>query len=106
MSYQVGDVVLCNFPLREDPSKFTLRPALVTNVLGNDMYRCAQITSNDRTGSLTGKWILMNSKEGKQMGLKMDSFVSLTNILPVPDYAIKKLLGNCPIIKELIDTCK
>ncbi|MFN8886656.1 MAG: type II toxin-antitoxin system PemK/MazF family toxin, partial [Cyclobacteriaceae bacterium] len=100
--YRVGDVVLCNFPYREDPTQFTKRPALVMKVTNAGLsYMLAQITSTNRTDSLTGFWIEVTSKKWSSMGLKNDSFINLSNILEVPSFGIIRLLGTCEQMQEI-----
>lgn len=75
MSYLPGDVVLCKFPLREDDTQWTQRPALVMRVINEgESYKLAQITGTDRTGSLPGLFVKRTSKEGAAMRLRKDSF--------------------------------
>jgi hypothetical protein len=74
--------------------------------LGNGLYRCAQITTTDRSYSLAGVVVKKDSNEGKQMRLKFDSFICLSNILIVKEFAFIRLMGYCPIIDELIQMCK
>lgn len=104
MVYREGDVVLCKFPYREDPLKFSNRPALVMSVEGNT-YNLAQITCTDRSNKLVGVWLSKTSNEAMQMRLKEDSFINLSNILPVKEFAIMRLLGACPIMDKLKDLC-
>lgn len=106
MKYHPGDVVLCNFPLRQNPAQFTLRPALVMRAYPPDKYALAQITSTDRSDKLQGKWIPMASKLGTEMKLRSDSFINLSNILEVPEYAIHRFLSRCPIMDELEQICE
>ena len=104
--YQVGDVVLCRFPFREDPTQFTNRPALVMRVINNGLsYKLAQITTTNRTGRQHGFWIEMKTDMWKSMRLKQDSFINLSNILEVPSFAIAKLIGTCQQMKEIDNKC-
>ena len=104
--YQPGDVVLCKFPFRQDPSQFTVRPALVMRVINNWIsYKLAQITSTDRRDKLCGAWIKQKSNEGMKMRLRNDSFINLSNILEVPAFGISRLLGNCPVMADLEKIC-
>lgn|SRR5690606_30171564 len=103
--YQPGDVVLCNFPFQEDPTQFKKRPALILRCLSNNRYLIAQITSTDRRDQCAGLWIQRISFAGIKMNLRMDSFLNLSRIIDVPDFAIDRLLGICPIMKEVNKAC-
>jgi hypothetical protein len=104
--YQAGDVVFCRFPIEEDPVRFTKRPALVLRTLPNNHFRIAKITSTDRRGQCVGLWITQLSHAGRKMKLRTDSFLNLSRIEDVPDFAIIRLMGICPIMKEVDKQCK
>jgi hypothetical protein len=100
--YQPGDVVTCKFFFNDDPTQFKYRPALVIQVIKPGLvFLIAQITSNDRRHELCGHWVDEKSKECKAMGLKLSSFINLSNLKTVPTNLIGKLIGKCPIMTEL-----
>lgn len=110
MQFHAGDVVLCNFPYREDPTKWKRRPALVlkaVTVSGKEKYTIAQITTTDRTHdpNVHGKLIDIKSSAAKQMGLLSTSFVNLSTIKVVSRDIIKEAIGSCPIFSELMGIC-
>jgi hypothetical protein len=84
VKYDPGDVLTVYYPFREDPARFTRRPALFIRDNKNGTYKMCQITRTNRTGEIKGEWIDKSSKEYKEMGLKMPSFINLENILDVP----------------------
>jgi len=104
--YQPGDVVLCKFPYQDNPTKYKSRPALVLSDLSDGDYLLAQITSTDRRGELTGLWVLKDSKEGVQMGIRNDSFINLSNVARVRQYVINRLIGSFPDMDAIEDMCK
>lgn len=107
MSYQVGDVVFCRFPLREDPSKYLPRPALIMKVVvPGKLFKAAQITSTDRRGRQCGYWIEKKSSHNRIMRLKTDSFINLANILEIKEQWIDRFIGTCPIMVELDKMCR
>lgn len=106
MGYLPGDVVFCKFPLREDPTQWTTRPALVMSVIdGGKAYKLAQITSTDRSGQLPGIFVEFTSKVGRAMRLRMDSFINLSNIRQVDATGIERYLGSCPIMDQIVAVC-
>jgi len=104
MPYSRGDVVLTIFP-NSDLTTFKKRPALVvqdeTVQTGLSQRIVACITSNvGRTGA-TRIAIQQNSAEGQLMGLRTDSVVVIDNLVTIPDRAIEKVIGSCPVMGSI-----
>ena len=53
-----------------------------------------------RTGT-TRISIHQNSEEGQQMGLRTDSVIVIDNLATIPDRAIDKLIGSCPVMGSI-----
>lgn len=107
--YQAGDIVDCNFPYQDNPTKWEKRPGLILRVdssISPPYFLIAKITSTNNSHYITGKWVLANSKTGKRMRLDNDSFIHLENIARVPLFAIRRLRGECDCMPELFELCK
>ena len=90
--YNSGDVVLVQFPYREDRTRFKKRPAIIIREDTQGEYLICQITGTDRRGKNKGYWIEADSEDGKQMKLQKDSFVNadMTTIVDVNFYINRK----------------
>jgi len=105
MPYKRGDVVLVLFP---DSNLRTAkrRPALVVQAdnlaTGLPQTIIAMITSNmaraDHPSRVT---LLLNSTEGKQAGILMDSVVMTDNLATVRDSEIDRRLGSLSDTSEV-----
>jgi len=100
MPYKRGDVVLVLFP---DSNLRTAkrRPALVvqadTLATGLPQTIIAMITSNmTRAGHPSRVTLLLNSAEGKEAGILMDSVVMTDNLATVRENEIDRKLGRIP----------
>jgi mRNA interferase MazF len=98
MPYKRGDVVLVLFP---DSNLRTAkrRPALVIQAdnlqSGLPQTVIAMITSNmARAGHPSRVTLLLNSAEGKQAGILMDSVVMTDNLATVREIEIDRSLGS------------
>lgn len=101
--FSPGDIIVVNYPYREDPTKFSVRPAMIISKLDDNHYKMSQITTTNRVGELRGEWIDKNSIEFKMMGIQSPSFINLENILIVPKSLIKYgPIGNYPNIEGLL----
>ncbi len=94
-TFSPGDIVIVNYPFREDPTQFSKRPAMIISKKDDGHYFMSQITRTNRSGVLKGEWIDEGSKEFISMGLKKASFINLENILPVH----KSLICHGPVGK-------
>jgi mRNA interferase MazF len=104
MPYRRGDVVLVAFP-NSDLRTFKKRPALVvqdeTVHTGLRQRVVASITSNMARTGTTRITIRQNSNEGQQMGLRTDSVIVIDNLATIPDRAIDKVIGSCPVMGSI-----
>lgn len=98
MPYKRGDVVLVLFP---DSNLRTAkrRPALVVQadnlVSGLPQTIITMITSNmARAGHRSRVTLLLNSREGKETGVLMDSVVMTDNLATVRESEIDRRLGT------------
>ena len=105
MPYSRGDVVLVLFP---DSNLRTAkrRPALVVqaNNLRTGMAQSiiAMITSNmARVPHPSRVQLLLNSPEGKQAGILMDSIVMTDNLATIRETEIDRALGILPEMTEV-----
>lgn len=101
MPFSRGDVVLVLYP-NSDLRTAKKRPVLVVQSdsveTGLPQRLVAMITSNlARTGS-TRVPVLLDSPEGKVMGVLTDSVIVTDNLATVLDREIDRRLGSCPIM--------
>ena len=92
-----GDIVLVKFPM-PDLQQYKPRPALVIqNDENNEKLKntiLLQITSNISNKDLPTQYFIdLNTKEGKQSGLLMNSVVKAEVIFTLPQESIYKKLG-------------
>ncbi len=95
-----NDVVLVLFP-NSNLTTAKTRPALVVQAdnlqTGLSQIIVAMITSQmSRAGHLSRVTILLNSKEGQQSGLLMDSVVMTDNLATITLFAIQRVIGTLP----------
>lgn len=99
-----GDVILVPFP-NSDLKTFKSRPALVvqdeTVPTGLPQKVVVPITSNKNRKGPTRLPIDASSPEGHQMGLETDSVIVTDNMATMPDYAILKTIGTCPLMHDV-----
>jgi mRNA interferase MazF len=104
MPYSRGDIVLVNFP-NSDLRTFKKRPALVvqdeTVHTGLSQRVVALITSNLRRTGTTRIAVQQHSAEGRQMGLRTDSVIVVDNLATIPDRAVDKVIGSCPVMGSI-----
>lgn len=100
--YQRGDIVLVEFPF-SDGIGSKHRPAVVIREEYADEYLICQITKKNRSDKLRGFWILMDSEDGREMGIKTDSFVNADNTICLEILMFHKTIGRFPYIDELED---
>lgn len=103
MSYSPGDIILVNFPYREDKNLFSKRPAFVIKNMGNGTHKVCQITGTDRRGELKGEWIDPESSEYEPMNLRKPSFINFENIIDLPNsLIIHGPIGKYPNAEKLL----
>ena len=96
-------MVVVPFP-NADMKTYKPRPALVvqdhTVPTGLQQKVVICITTKDRRGP-TRMRVRANSPEGLQMGLPADSTMVADNIATVPEWAIQRTLGTCPVMTDV-----
>ncbi len=106
--YKVGQAVYCLFPFADDEGQSKDRPAIILGVIIENnkvQYQVAKLTKTNQTGRFKGIWINTESKKGKTLGLSFDSFIHLQQIISVPEFAIRRLMGNCSFMDEIKIYC-
>lgn len=103
MHYSVGDVVLVKFPWKDENNeiKSKPRPAIIFKTQSEITVALIKITSKNRSNQFPGRWIVQNSKLGRQMGLLMDSFIHLQELYWINPNLIIRKIGNYPEIESL-----
>ena len=96
-----GDVVLVLFPFREKDGRAKPRPSVIIREDCIDEYYLCEITTTDRSDKLAGKWILVDSTEGRQMGITQNCFVNYENRVNLIKRVVHKKIGTYPLISEL-----
>ncbi|MFK7798358.1 MAG: hypothetical protein AB8E82_12975 [Aureispira sp.] len=99
--FQSGDVVLAYFPF-EDKIETKPRPVVIIEVYDDSSFTC-MITGTDRSDECRGFWVEKDSKEGRAMRLRKDSFINADRTAELKHYMIvgSGPMGYCPYIKEL-----
>jgi mRNA-degrading endonuclease toxin of MazEF toxin-antitoxin module len=94
--YQRGDVaeVLQVWREKDGSLQYKWRPGIIYDVLGEDHYSFL-IFGKDRTGKIPGFKVEANSKDGKEMRLKKDSFINMEKIVKLRRQDMGRLKGYC-----------
>jgi mRNA interferase MazF len=104
MPFRRGDVVLVYFP-NSDLRTVRRRPALIVqdeNVLVDHPQRVvACITSRTHRLGPTRLYVNKSTPEASEMGLLSDSVIVIDNLATLPDTAIDRAIGRCPIKTEV-----
>ncbi len=112
--YKKGDVVLVSFPYTTDEGQTQTkrRPAVIISNDNNnarlDDVLLVPLTSNvTRAGrEPTQVVVLMNSGEGQQGGLRLDSVIDCTVIATIPKTLLVSKIGQFPQeTMERVDQC-
>ena len=112
--YHKGDVVLVSFPYTTDEGQTQTkrRPAVIISSDGNnarlDDVLLVPLTSNTKRAvkEPTQVVVSMNSPEGQQGGLRLDSVIDCTVIATIPKTLLVNKIGSFPQeIMEKIDQC-
>ncbi len=110
--YQRGDVLLVHYVF-EDRSTGELvnkpRPVVVFEESSHNERLVIQCTKKNRSDKLPGIWVLKDSPEGKKMGIKMDTFINVTEMIEIAFDDVIERLGSCPFmerIDDLVDNSK
>ncbi len=114
VNYRKGDVVLVSFPYTTDDGQTLTkrRPAVIisndSNNVRLDDVLLVPLTSNTSrsTKEPTQVVINMNSPEGQQGGLRLDSVIDCTVIATIPKTLLVSKIGSLPQeVMERIDQC-
>lgn len=95
-----GDIVVVLFPYSEKDGRAKPRPALIIREDCVEEYYLCQITTTDRSDKLAGKWITVDSPEGKEMGITKNSFVNYEHRTLLKKIFVSKKIGTYPFIDE------
>jgi mRNA interferase MazF len=99
---QSRDVVLVSFPIDEENDTTKKRPAvIISNNNDNeqlDEVLLVPLTSNTTRAKIdpTQVLVLMNSPEGRQAGLRLDSVIDCTATASVPKVQVVAKIGSLP----------
>src|SRR5262249_49027303 len=111
VQYRKGDVVLVSFPYTTDEGQTQTkrRPAVViSNNYRLDDVLLVPLTSNTTRagGEPTQVVVLMNTPEGQQAGLRLDSVIDCTVIATIPKTLLVSKIGAFPQeTMERVDQC-
>jgi mRNA interferase MazF len=104
MPYRRGDVVLVYFP-NSDLRTVRRRPALIvqdeTVPIDHPQRVVACITSRTHRLGPTRLYIEESTPVASEMGLLSDSVIVVDNLATLPDSAIDRAIGHCPIMNEV-----
>lgn len=112
--YRKGDVVLVSFPYTTDDGQTQTkrRPAvIISNDYNNarlDDVLLVPLTSNTTraTREPTQVVVMMNTPEGQQAGLRLDSVIDCTVIATIPKTLLVSKIGAFPQeVMERVDQC-
>jgi mRNA interferase MazF len=112
--YRKGDVVLVSFPYTTDDGQTQTkrRPAvIISNDYNNarlDDVLLVPLTSNTTRAARepTQVVVMMNTPEGQQAGLRLDSVIDCTVIATIPKTLLVSKIGAFPQeVMERVDQC-
>ena len=94
-----GDVVFALFP-NSDLVTAKRRPAVVIQAdqlaTGLSQTVVAMITSNVARANHPSRWsVNRSSREGHEMGLRVDSIVMTDNLATIEEFEIRHVIGRC-----------
>ena len=101
--YDRGDVVLVYFPYRDENNNLVVkvRPAVILSLEGDQERIIIQVTSKNRSDKLRGLWVVKDSTDGREMGLRTDSFINITYQITITLRDIIRKIGYCPLIDKI-----
>ena len=104
MRFKEGDVVLVPYTWKDEEGliQFKIRPAVVYRIESDTEQLMIKCTHVNRSAQFPGKWILKNSKQGQEMGIKEDTFIHYTDTLTIKENYVKRLIGRCSFMDEII----
>lgn len=105
MLYKEGDVVIVPYTWKDEEGNihFKNRPAVIYRVESESEHLMIKCTHVNRSSNHPGKWVLQNSDQGRLMGIKEDTFIHYSDSLIIAERSVRRLIGTCPFIQEIID---
>ena len=104
--YKTGDVVWADyafFDTIKGRMDFKPRPFIVIDVEDNsDNVVVICSTKTHQSVKYKGIIVLEKSVEGQQMGIVEDTFIYLDRTIILTNKEIRRRIGTCPIIDEII----
>lgn len=104
MLYKEGDVVLVPFTWKDEEGlvHYKNRPAVVYRLESETEHLMIKCTHVNRSANYPGKWVLQNSVQGRQMGIKEDTFIHFSDTLIINEKSVRRLIDKCPYLDEII----
>jgi len=108
--YKTGDVVWADyafFDVVKGYIDFKPRPFIVIDIeydTDNLVVICS--TKTHQSLKYKGIVVLEKSVEGQQMGIVEDTFIYLDRTLILTNKEIRRKIGTCPLIDEIIEKLK
>lgn len=94
--YSIAAVVLVHYSWVElGTIKSKPRPCIIKEVLPGDRYLITKITTVNKAEKLI--LVKCTSANGKEMGLLLDSYISVKETQIVNESEIIRKIGNCPV---------
>lgn len=99
-----GDVLYVGMATT-DGKRVVRRPAVVVQNTGVETafpnLIVAGITSRVENRGAGRLFVTRDSSEGRAMGLKMDSLVTLDNLATIGAWSVVEVIGHCPVMGEV-----
>jgi hypothetical protein len=109
MAFNKWDVVFVSYPNQEDSSKFTKRPAIILDVIGDTAVICP-VTKQLHQKSRYSKFIEVDvsSEENKTLKLNFSSLIVLDRQESIDKKRIEFSFGKCngTIVKQIEELIK
>ena len=102
--YERGDVLTVHYVYFDNKLGKLVdkpRPVVVYEESSHDERLVIQITKKDRSDKLPGIWVEKNSDAGRKMGLKMDSFINVTETVEITFDDVIETIGRCPFMDQI-----
>jgi hypothetical protein len=104
--YHKGDVVIVRFPFSENPSQDKIRPGIILadcSLSPAEKYPVCKITSVKPNSAYHPHYreVSINSVEGREMGLRQDSFIVCDAIELLESFLILKKIGFYRRVNEI-----
>jgi mRNA-degrading endonuclease toxin of MazEF toxin-antitoxin module len=104
--YQRGDVVRAPLPYMDEDGiwRVKFRPFIVIDVDGiNDNITVSCTGQTHQSKKFTGISVLLDSEEGRKMGIDRDSFIYCNTTVVFANKDIIRKIGTCPLMKEICE---